>query len=132
MLYQPGDHTSLRIYNSKLSETRLYLQANGQYRPKLGCPPLPQEILRVGFYTYVLQTYCPSRICFPKVRLPTNTGSGLTSSMSFYWGLVGMLIPFTLYCPAYSAASLKGSFLNSTNWLLGWTVFILVRFLMLG
>jgi hypothetical protein len=48
-------------------------------------------------------------------------------SMAYYWGLVGILMPLTIYRPAYSVAGLKGSILNSSSWLLGWTVFILVR-----
>lgn len=46
--------------------------------------------------------------------------------MSYYWGLVGILMPLTLYRPAYSADALKGSILNSDTWLWFWGVFVLV------
>lgn len=52
--------------------------------------------------------------------------------MAYYWGLVGMLMPLTLYRPAYSSSALKGSILNSQNWLLFWSIFILVSRLQSG
>jgi hypothetical protein len=102
-------------------------EADDQYRPKPDCPSLPQEVLRVCIHAHLLQADRSSRIRFPKVRPLILTWSELIDSMAYYWGLVGILMPLTIYRPAYSVAGLKGSILNSSTWLLGWTVFILVR-----
>jgi hypothetical protein len=61
-----------------------------------------------------------------KLAFLYSTGSQLTTSMAYYWGLVGILMPLTIYRPAYSAAALRGSILNSQSWLLFWTFFIVV------
>nr|XP_018260378.1 enoyl reductase [Kwoniella dejecticola CBS 10117]OBR82536.1 enoyl reductase [Kwoniella dejecticola CBS 10117] len=40
----------------------------------------------------------------------------------YYWGVCGLLIGLTLYRPAYSAASLKGSLLDNSTWITIWTI----------